>query len=184
MLLCLTSSARAGKDTFATLLSTHLSDRKILAVAFADLLKAELEPFFQAFGSTAYETDTEKKARLRPILVSYGCSKRLVSNGRYWIDAVEPMVREALALDETVIVKDVRFPNEVDWCKSLGGKVVYIERTLPDGTILGPANEEEASHDNYLRAHADVTVKWRTEPEIHCLWPFVERAAKELNLIT
>lgn len=174
------SSATAGKDTFCSLLTTHLAARTIRRVAFADFLKQELDPLFKAFGGSAFTTDPIQKALIRPILVSHGCSMRVL-NPRHWIEKVEPTVQAALAADELVIVTDVRFPNEHDWVKSLGGKTIYIERVKPDGQIVQPANAEERTNDPYLRAHADVFMSWPSRPAAE-LWPFVEQAARDLGL--
>ncbi len=175
MLLSLSSCATAGKDTFYTLLRTHLTNRTVTRMAFADQLRRELDPLFAAFGGTAFETDPVKKAAMRPLLVSYGMSKRIVSGGRYWIEAIEPDVKKALAAGDIVVITDCRFPNELDWVKSLGGKCVYIERTRPDGTLVPPVNSDEAEHDSAMRAGANVTVSWDTRASIHDLWPFGPR---------
>lgn len=179
-LIALSSVATAGKDTFHSLLTTHLSNRVVTRMAFADRLKTELDPLFKAFGGSAFTTDPVQKALIRPVLVSHGCSMRVI-NPRHWIDAIAPDVQAALARNETVVVTDVRFQNEANWIKSLGGNVIYIERIKPDGSVVGPANEEEARNDPYLRANADVFLSWETRPAAE-LWGYVEKAAKDLGL--
>lgn len=157
MLIGISARATVGKDTFASLLSEAIAPKKFVRVAFADALKAELEPFFQSFGSSAYESDPVKKNRIRPILVSYGVTQRVVSNGWYWINKVEPTVKAELEKDSVVVVTDVRFPNEAAWIKSLGGTCLYLNR--PD---VPPANDEEAFNDPLIRAKADYMVDWPT----------------------
>ncbi len=189
--LAVMGSGTAGKDTFYTLLATHLDDRICTRLALADSLKAELDPFFGAFGGTAFETDPVKKERQRPVLASYGETLHILTKGRHLIDKIEPHVLEALARGETIVITDCRYPVEVDWVKGLGGKAVYVERRLPDGSILPPINAKEAANDPYLRANADVFVSWPTilterdggSGSIHDLWIFVEKAAHQLNLI-
>lgn len=184
-LLGIAGTARAGKDTFASLLTAHLSNRKVSSFAFAAALKAELEPFFRSFGGTAYETDSARKALIRPILIAHGREKRLVSNGTYWIKTIEPAVKEALDRGEVVLVTDVRYntheSDEVSWIKSLGGKIIYIERLDETGAAIQPANDEERDNDPLLRKGADVTLVWPTT-DTNSLWPFVERAAHSLGL--
>lgn len=183
-LVSLSGSGRAGKDTFYTLAHSHLNDRVCTRLAYADSLKAELDPLFRAFGGTAFETDPIKKELIRPILISHGCSQRII-NPRHWIEKLAPSVEAALGRGETVFITDTRFSNEVEYARSLGGKTVYIERLLDDGSVLPPVSREEEIQDPYLRAHADVTISWPTITDsIHGLWPFVERAAKDLGLIT
>lgn len=180
--LALSGAASSGKDTFYTLLKSHLSYRIVTRFAFADALKIELDPMFKAFGSTAFETDPIKKKLIRPILVSYGCSQRILTNGSYWIDKIDPFVKEVISRDELAVITDCRFENELYWIKNLGGKVIYIERIDENGQIIGPPNEEERKNDPILRANADIIVTWPTQ-DIHSLWPYVEKATKEIGLV-
>lgn len=181
-LLLLAASATAGKDTFATLIKTHLSDRVVTKLAFADELRRELDPLFKAFGGTAWETDPVKKALQRPVMVAHGMAQRIVSGGIHWIKALEPSVKDAMVRGETVVISDCRFENEMSWGKALGGKVIYIERTAPDGTVVPPINEDERANDPLLRAGADCTISWPTLGDIYQLFPFVEKACAQLNL--
>lgn len=157
MLIGISAFATVGKDTFASLLTQVVSPQRVTQVAFAQALKKELDPLFRAFGETAFETDPVKKTLIRPILVSHGMSQRVVTNGRYWVDKVEPTVKEALKRGDLVIVTDVRFENEIDWLHSLGGKSVYLNR---EG--VNAPNEEEARNDPIMRAKADYLLNWPT----------------------
>lgn len=157
MLIGISAFATVGKDTFASLLTQVVSPRRVTQAAFAQALKEELNPFFQAFGGTAFETDPAKKKLIRPILVSHGMSQRVVSNGRYWIDKVQPIVLDSLLRGDLVIVTDVRFENEIDWLHSLKGKSVYLNR---EG--VNAPNEEEARNDPIMRAKADYLLNWPT----------------------
>lgn len=180
--LGLAGTALAGKDTFFSLLKAHLSGRVVQRFAYADALKAELDPLFRAFGGTAFETDPVKKAAIRPLLVSHGMSQRILTQGRYWVDKVAPLVRESMARGEVAVITDNRFPNEIEYIKSIGGKVMYLERIDENGVVIGPVNREEAENDEALRSSADLVLSWTTERDIHALWPFVERAAAQLGL--
>lgn len=180
-LILLTATATSGKDLFATLLKTHLSDRTVVPMSFAYELRRELDPLFKAFGGTAFETDPAKKAAQRPILVAHGMAQRIVSGGTHWIKALEPHVKSALGRGETVVVTDCRFPNEAVWGKALGGKLIHIERVLPDGGVVPPINDDERANDPIMRSMADVSVSWPTT-DAHALWVYVERAAAQLEL--
>lgn len=180
-LLGIAGVGAAGKDTFYTLLRDHLSDRTVVRMAYADALKTELDPMFRAFGATAFETDPHLKTLIRPILVAYGCAMRVLTNGAYWVDKLEPSVRRVLGRGETVVITDNRFPNEIGFIHGLGGKVLYLERVGPDGKVVPPANDEEAKHDPYLRANADLTVSWPTTDR-EALVAYVARAAQDLGL--
>lgn len=180
-LILLTATATSGKDTFATLLKTHLSDRKVVSMSFAYELRKELDPLFKAFGGTAFETDPVKKALQRPVLVAHGMAQRIVSGGTHWVKALEPHVKEALARGETVVITDCRFPNEAEWGKALGGKIIHIERIEEDGSVIPPINADEAVNDPVMRKVADAHVSWPTT-DIHSLWPYVEKACSSLGL--
>lgn len=180
-LLLLAGSAGCGKDTFYALLHDYLSDHMVTRYAFADELKRELDPMFRAFGATAFETDPHLKTLIRPILVAYGCAMRVLTNGAYWVDKLDPAVKAAMARDELVVVSDARFPNEVVWGKSLGAKVIYLERIGPDGKLVAPANKDETENDPYLRANADLTVSWPTTDR-EALVAYVARATQDLGL--
>lgn len=157
MLIGISAFATVGKDTFASLLTQVVSPRRVTQIAFAQALKEELDPLFRAFGGTAFETDPIKKKLIRPILVSHGMSQRILTNGRYWIDKVQPIVLDSLLRGDIVIVTDVRFENEIDWLHSLKGKSVYLNR---EG--VNAPNEEEKRNDPIMRAKADYLLNWPT----------------------
>lgn len=180
-LTLLTATALSGKDLFATLLKTHLSDHTVTSLSFAHELRRELDPLFKAFGGTAWETDPVKKARQRPVLVAHGMAQRIVSGGTHWIRLLEPHVKAALSRNETVVITDCRFENECLWGKKLGGKIVHIERIKEDGTVVPPINADEAANDPIMRRMADVSVSWPTT-DIYSLFPHVEKAARQLGL--
>src|SRR5207302_2034633 len=54
-----------------------------------------------------------------------------------WIDALDNAVKAAGADD--VVVTDVRYPNEAEWVRSIGGIVVKIERPGVDRS--GPEHQ-------------------------------------------
>ncbi len=82
-----------------------------------------------------------------------------------------------------MVVSDSRYRNECDWIHSLGGKVIYIERILPDGTPVPPANAEEAANDDAAREVADYILSWPTFSEnvLDSMRPFVLNAWTEVT---
>lgn len=161
--------ARCGKNLFTTLSREYLSSRGYTTAefAFATQLKLDIEPFLQEkYGISAFTQDTEEKKVIRPHLVALGKKRRDESNGRYWIEQLVPQINKAWAYYDVIMISDVRYSthetDEVAWVKSLGGKVIYIERILETGELLGPANEEEAANDSEVRAGADLVVSWPT----------------------
>jgi hypothetical protein len=167
-LYAIAGTARAGKDTFATLF-TECAEHAGLNVsrfAFANALKAELNPYLiERYGISAWTSDDMEKQIIRPDLVAWGRMRRKQTNGTHWIKTIEPNVNAYLNLGHCVLITDCRFNthpgDEVGWVKSLGGKVIYVERIV-DGVPLKGANEEEVKHDPALRAGANVIVSWPT----------------------
>lgn len=87
-------------------------------------------------------------------------AKREVSKGLYWINKVEKEIRSTLE-DYNHFVTDVRFPNEVDKIKELGGVCIHIKR---NGNP--PANTEEEINDPLVREKSDYLFQWDDFSEI------------------
>lgn len=185
-LISLSGRARVGKGTFVTLLSDILAHqnppRSVTEIAFAHALKEELNStLVMRFGISAFTTDDAEKKIIRPFLVARGAGAR-AEDVNHWVKLVEPNVKKALGRGDMVVVSDSRYRNECDWVHSLGGKVVYIERTI-DGIPVPPANEEEAANDDAARAVSDITISWDTFGENHLdmMRPFVLDTWTRLN---
>lgn len=184
LLFSLAGRARVGKGTFVTLLTDILSPRPVVEIAFAQALKEELDPVLKArFGISAFTTDDAEKKVIRPFLVERGAGAR-AQDVNHWVKLVEPRVKEHLSRGDVVVVSDSRYRNECDWIHFLGGKVIYIERLLPDGTPVPFANSEEATHDGAAREVSDYTISWPTfsnEDFLDKMRPFVLDAYSKLT---
>jgi hypothetical protein len=138
---------RVGKDTATKILVEEFAKYGICAVrtSFADKLKEECQRLFGHAGLEGpeyYEEHSELKERVLP---SLGLSPRDI-----WIQVgnrlrdVYPYVWIDLALArqepgvQITIVSDMRYPNEVERVKKLGGKVVKITRQV------APVHDDEA----------------------------------------
>lgn len=189
-LLSLSGRARVGKGTFVSLLDEALLQRRpsrhVTEVAFAQILKEELDPFLrERYGISAFTTDDAEKRVIRPHLVARGAGARAI-DPNHWIKLAEPAVKRALDRDDVVVVSDSRYRNECDWIHSLGGKVIYIERIQADGSLVPPANDEEAANDDAARAVSDLTISWPTfgEDYLDKMRPFVLNAWSQLTQST
>lgn len=141
------SKARIGKDYAAKELAKIYSLER---VAFADELKKDLAEIFAKSGINYWELETNpiEKEKVRPLLVEYGCTMR-----KFDADIWVKRAFAAAKFDkEIVFVTDVRFPNEADYIKKLGGVFIDIETDIP------PANEVEAENAPKMRAKADFVV--------------------------
>jgi hypothetical protein len=138
--------ARVGKDT-AGMILTNVFDYK--RAAFAEKLREmaiALNPLIQDRDITkrynewikefGYDIAKEKVAGIRPFLVSLGESVRNVLGEETWINAVIPLNYNG----PPMVITDVRYKNEADRVKMLGGIIVQINKP---GVI--PANHTEAT---------------------------------------
>lgn len=127
-LIGLCGYARAGKDTAAANMpGWH-------RFAFADALKADLEPLLSDVGCDL--TNSEHKTWARPLLVAWGATARAFRPA-YWVERLFRAID--FAKRERVVISDVRYPNEVAEILKRGGRVVRIIRPG-----IEPANDEEA----------------------------------------
>ena len=156
----LCGNARAGKDTFFNVSRNLLNERKVFPerFAFADALKQESDKFLISnLGISAFTEDTKEKELIRPFLVTYGTHLRRKLDPDCWIKKIEPNVLSAMVQGVTPVITDVRFGNEADWVRSLGGVMIHIER---EG--FGPANHDEAENEPILIKKSNQIVRWET----------------------
>lgn len=163
-LIGLLGKKRSGKDTFARALIDH---HDYTRVAFADALRAvaaELNPILH----TEQPTSHSETWRLSDELERYGWEtakdlpevRRLLQelgNGiRTHVDSTAwftPVYRQLTSPGVgPVVVTDVRYPNEAELIRSLGGKLVRITRKAAGGD---DAHISETALDHW---HADYNV--------------------------
>ena len=90
-------------------------------------------------------------------MVTYGTHLRRKLDPDCWIKKIEPNVLSAMVQGVTPVITDVRFGNEADWVRSLGGVMIHIER---EG--FGPANHDEAENEPILIKKSNQIVRWET----------------------
>lgn len=173
--------ARAGKDTFASILINELkaAGKTVEKFAFADALKQDCDAFCkEKLGVSAFTQIQNEKVLIRPLLVWYGDAKRKQSNGRYWVDIIDKKVKASTA--EFCLVTDVRYDfyakDEISWVKEdCHGLVVHVSRwelesdnksSYNNGRgsthrrFVPPANDHEKENDPKVKAKADFVVEW------------------------
>lgn len=131
MIIGLSGYAQSGKDTIASILVEKHGWKR---VAFADKIKEFAEGLDITFYDGARLQDLVKadgwdKAKrfpdVRGLLQDIGVSARNTFGEYFWVDQALAQVLN----DETnYVITDVRFPNEVEAIKSMGGKVGLISR--------------------------------------------------------
>jgi hypothetical protein len=114
--------ARAGKDTFATILTKKLeaAGKTVDRYAFADALKQDCDAFCVSnLGISAFTPITTEKDLIRPMLVWFGDAKRKQSQGRYWVNIIDKQVKASNT--DFSLITDVRYDfypiDEIDWVK-------------------------------------------------------------------
>lgn len=136
MLIGLVGKKRAGKDSFASRLT---SAHGFVRYAFADPLKAlmlDLDPFIDAehirpgvrlsevVGEIGWE-QAKEIPEVRRLLQAHGDAARRHIGEDVWLSAtMEAVLREP----RPVVVTDVRYPNEASAIEAQGGTLVRIVR--------------------------------------------------------
>ena len=187
-LLGIAGNARSGKDTFCELFSNYVLENGLISrrVAFADQMKAELYDFCQEnFGFSSFTEDKEQKDILRPIFVAYGCAKRKLSNGLYWVNKVDATVNSLKKGDlvDICVITDVRFKeqdfDESDWLIKKGGDLLFLERE-ENGSIIPPANNYEKDNNKKLKEIAKFKICWNNINIGQVITDFAKEYTKEL----
>jgi hypothetical protein len=148
LIIGLGSKAQIGKDYAAAQLKKYFDIERI---AFADELKNDLKYLFErnGFDFDMLMAEPALKTKARPLLVSYGQVMREF-NPDIWINRA---LKNKELQHQVTIITDVRFPNEVNVLKSLGGQYVEIISDVP------PANETEAYYSPLMEGLADFKIK-------------------------
>lgn len=138
MILAFGHRKKMGKDTLARFIATSLRLRcrklNVEKRSFAGKLKAVSHSLYQwagLLGPEYYELYPEKKDIILPLInktprdiwIDMGQKLREMDND-IWINAV---LRNNLP--NVMLIADLRFPNEADKVKELGGKVIKVIRT-------------------------------------------------------
>lgn len=183
----LTGVARSGKDTFYSILKRYLKEKTIESqrIALADNLKYELGDFVKdKFKIDLAKCDGREKELVRPLMVSYGKCRRIQTDGKYWTSMVESKIKELKKSNILPIITDIRYieykDDEYAWLKNHNGILIHISRKLDDGTLIPPANIEEKSNDNKLKAVADYCVSWETCQDVNFLYELMQKHLKNI----
>jgi len=148
MIIGITGHMGSGKDTLA---AYFVRAHGFVRVGFADALKAEvlarLPQTLVALGELCFPEMSSaaigayllrsKPPVIRALLQEYGTEVRRTDDPSYWLDAWE--ARRPVEAD--IVAPDVRFLNEAEHIKRLGGWVIRVQRPGYEGD--GHASERE-----------------------------------------
>lgn len=140
----LVGRAYSGKTTVAEYL---VKNHGYVALAFADALKQML---IRAGLCTHNECYVEKTERSRELMQKIGTEIfRKQIHEDFWVQQTAKRVREITADGRSVVIHDIRFPNEARLVASYlnAGLLVKLERTTADGSpyVSGFAGAEHDS---------------------------------------
>jgi hypothetical protein len=174
--------ARAGKDTFASILikQLELKGKRVKRVALADPLKQFCDDFCRKnLGISAFTQIADEKPLIRPMLVWFGDAKRKQTSGRFWVELADKSLKAAeIEGYDYAIITDVRYDHyekdEAYWLKhEHGGVLVHVSQfswNRPDTSkvssvpltrvFVPPANDHEMLNDPKVAKKADVRVEW------------------------
>jgi hypothetical protein len=149
MIIGLTGYAQSGKDTLAgMLIGLHRYENRAFADPIRKLLY-ETNPLvkdeYRVKGVVdAYGWDRAKVEfpELRNLLQTLGVGARQVFNDQFWVS----QGLSGLVAGDKIVITDVRFPNEADAIKDLGGQIWRVKRLG-----IGAVNEHvsETAMDGY-----------------------------------
>lgn len=150
MIIGLTGYAQSGKDTLAgMLIGLHKYER----IAFADKIRKllyETNPI-TACGHTGYLKDlvdrvgwdeAKKETQVRRLLQEIGVGARKVFGEDFWVE----QALKGVTPEDRFVITDVRFPNEAEAIKALGGQIWRVKRVG-----VGAVNQHvsESAMDGY-----------------------------------
>jgi hypothetical protein len=172
----ITGYAQHGKNTVAEALQECIPNLE--QHGFADALRkmaSALNPivtdtgirYNEVLGSLGYESAKAQVAEFRHVLQRLGTEAvRGVLGDDAWVDALDRTI-QGLPPETSVVVTDVRFPNEADYIKAIG-QLWSVTRLNDDGDEWDNGVGENHASERWiprLRERADVKIVARTVKE-------------------
>lgn len=176
MIIGICGAAGSGKDTFFLVAQKIIKDAK--RFAFADELKKECNDLLSDnVGISSFTDCPKEKEMIRPLLVYYGTHIRRKLDPNCWVNKIKKSVLSSDRKKQTAFITDVRYPNELEWIHSSGGKCIFINREK-----IVDANVEEKENNKILVNLCEHSITWPTvgDNKIDDLTPIVRPALKQL----
>lgn len=135
LIIGISGKKQSGKDTVFEFAKKHITKGTVLKFAFADGVKEECS---KAAGVTVEHMESHKDI-FRKLYQFWGTEFRRGFYGNdYWVNYLRNKIlsNAIIQKDESdnlgkgviVFITDVRFKNEADWIKSVGGFLIRINR--------------------------------------------------------
>jgi len=138
--------ARHGKDFVAGVVRQHFTDRgfRVFHSSFSELV---LERAI-AFGLIESKSRADCNIEELSIIVEQGHDGRR-THPDFWIRRLSKKVAESQP--DVVLIPGVRFPNEVEWLRSIDGQVVRVVRHNQDGSVyISPDRDPNGEMETIL----------------------------------
>lgn len=156
----ITGVAGSGKDTFAKYLSEHLGEWKgdydwtIETIHFADALKDAVS-LLLGVSRDCLDNRVFKESMCpllgktyRQVMQEFGMYARNSFGDDFWVKRLEKEIENIAAFDnecvETIIIPDVRFPNEAAFIREKDGILIKVIR--PDNPDAIDSSHESERH--------------------------------------
>jgi hypothetical protein len=176
-IIALSGKKRSGKDTIYVEARHYFAEQdyedkgykdhgtSIGRVGFADPLKHEVS---EVTGFTTSFIE-EHKQEFRTLLQVWGTDfRRCFCGSDYWINKMDAIIKKSAKFYDILFVTDLRFKNEANFIKSVGGFVVHVERRVqedPEATDQSHTHVSEKDMDDYSDFDY-VLNNDKTEPEL------------------
>lgn len=172
IVLGLVGKAGAGKDFTYSRLAERFGDHVVQRYSFGDLLKRDIEATLGADAWVKFDNDEYRPAPLhwtrfpvlhrkpyapeiRSLLQWWGTELRRGQNPDYWVDKMRDdladleLATAVYGQNEVAVITDLRYENEAQMVRDLGGKVVKVYALEPIrrrrlGGVLPPDHASES----------------------------------------
>lgn len=173
MIVGLSGRKRCGKDSLASFL---VSEHGFARVAFADPLKdvllhldpdvvgvnrqkASLQGLHDIYdGWEGLKEQTNWAPEIRRLQQNLGVAVRDHVASDTWLNAALERVRVLRESDVPVVITDMRFPNEVEGIRQMGGLIVRVERDSIPVESLADTHVSEALLDDMTLLRPDLVI--------------------------
>lgn len=163
-------SAGSGKDTFYRIANKILAEKGLSSIrfSFGDFIKQELHSFILSqYNIDILSCSREEKNSIRSIIIEHGRIRRRLTNGSAYYGQLNKYIQENKSLLSNYdysFITDVRFKeypfDEVDYVKSIGGKIIYLTKIDEHGKKIQPIIPAEMENDPKLIASAEYYLEW------------------------
>lgn len=144
MIIALGTRKQVGKDTVGNYLVEHYGFKRL---AFADMLKKEVQSMLSWQGLSYDPSDEQNKEKYRPLLIAYSELCRSL-DANYWLNPIIGELYDKKEKHKNWVITDMRYPNEANALRALGGIIVRINRKtgLPDEPTEKVGDEIKADY--------------------------------------